>query len=54
MKKYTIPKNLLSKGVSNAKTKKNNLKTFILYLAPYNQNDKKIYYSPHNDCPNWG
>lgn len=46
MKKYTIPKNLLSKGVTNAKTKKNNLKTFILYLAPYNQNDKKI-----NICP---
>ena len=46
MKKYTIPKNLLSKGITNAKTKKNSLKTFILYLAPYNQNDKKI-----NICP---
>ena len=46
MKKYTIPKNLLSKGFTNAKTKKNNLKTFILYLAPYNQNEKKI-----NLCP---
>lgn len=46
MKKYTIPKNLLSKGITNAKTKKNNLKTFILYLAPYNQNAKKI-----NICP---
>jgi hypothetical protein len=46
MKKYTIPKNLLSKGITNAKTKKNNLKTFILYLAPYNQNAKKI-----NLCP---
>lgn len=44
--KYTIPKNLLSKGFTNAKTKKNNLKTFILYLAPYNQNDKGI-----NICP---
>jgi hypothetical protein len=44
--KYTIPKNLLSKGFTNAKTKKNNLKTFILYLAPYNQNAKKI-----NICP---
>ena len=46
MKNYTIPKNLLSKGITNAKTKKNNLKTFILYLAPYNQNAKKI-----NLCP---
>jgi len=46
MKKYTIPKNLLSKGVTNAKTKKNSLKTFILYLAPYKQNDKQI-----NICP---
>jgi hypothetical protein len=44
--KYTIPKNLLSKGFTNAKTKKNNLKTFILYLSPYNQNAKKI-----NICP---
>jgi len=43
---YTIPKKLLSNGFSNAKTKKNNLKTFILYLAPYNQNSKKI-----NICP---
>ena len=46
MKKYTIPKNLLSKGDTNAKTKKNNIKTFILYLAPYKQNDKGI-----NICP---
>ena len=46
MKNYTIPKNLLSKGITNAKTKKNSLKTFILYLAPYNQNAKKI-----NICP---
>ena len=44
--KYTIPKNLLSKGVTNAKTAKNNLKTFILYLAPHKQNDKGI-----NICP---
>ena len=44
--KYTIPKNLLSKGITNAKTKKNNLKTFILYLAPHKQNDKAI-----NICP---
>ena len=46
MKKYTIPKNLLSKGDTNAKTKKNNIKTFILYLAPYKQNDKGV-----NICP---
>ena len=43
---YTIPKKLLSDGFSNAKTKKNNLKTFILYLSPYNQNSKGI-----NICP---
>ena len=46
MKNYTIPENLLSKGTTNAKTAKNSLKTFILYLAPYNQNSKKI-----NICP---
>ena len=46
MKKYTIPKNLLSKGATNAKTKKNTLKTFILYLAPHKQNAKAI-----NICP---
>jgi hypothetical protein len=46
MKKYTIPKNLLSKGNTNAKTAKNSLKTFILYLAPHKQNDKNI-----NICP---
>ena len=43
---YTIPKKLLSNGNSNAKTAKNSLKTFILYLSPYNQNSKKI-----NICP---
>jgi len=43
---YTIPKNLLSKGTSNTKTAKNSLKTYILYLAPYNQNSKGI-----NICP---
>ncbi len=46
MKNYTTPKNLLSKGSTNAKTAKNELSTFILYLAPYNQNSKKI-----NICP---
>ena len=39
---YTIPKNLLSKGSSNAKTAKNAQTTYILYLAPYTQNSKKI------------
>lgn len=43
---YTIPKKLLSPGATNAKTAKNEIKTFILYLAPYNQNSKKI-----NICP---
>lgn len=38
--------NLLSKGTSNAKTAKNSLKTFILYLSPYNLNSKGI-----NICP---
>jgi len=40
------PKTLLSTGISNAKTAKNSLDTFILYLAPYNQNSKNI-----NICP---
>jgi len=39
---YTIPKKLLSNGNTNAKTTKNELKTFILYLSPYNQNSKGI------------
>jgi hypothetical protein len=43
---YTRPKNLLSKGTTNTKTAKNSLKTYILYLAPYNQNSKGI-----NICP---
>tara|TARA_R100000773_G_C4218682_1_gene117171 strand:- start:210 stop:953 length:744 start_codon:yes stop_codon:yes gene_type:complete len=45
--KKEVPKVLLSTGISNAKTVKNNLKTFILYLAPYNQNSKNF-----NLCPN--
>jgi len=40
------PKVLLSTGISNTKTAKNSLKTFILYLSPYNQNSKGI-----NICP---
>ena len=43
---YKIPKNLLSKGTTNAKTSKNEQDTYILYLAPYNQNSKNI-----NICP---
>ena len=43
---YTIPKNLLSKGITNAKTVKNDIKTFILYLAPHKQNAKGV-----NICP---
>lgn len=34
MQSYKAVKNLLSKGSSNAKTSKNEVKTFILYLAP--------------------
>jgi hypothetical protein len=41
-----MPARLLSAGISNAKTKKNELKTFILYLAPYTQNYKGV-----NICP---
>lgn len=43
--KYNINK-LLSEGTTNAKTKKNGYKTFILYLAPHIQNSKGI-----NICP---
>lgn len=39
-------KTLLSKGTTNAKTSKNDLKTFILYLSPGEQNGKGI-----NLCP---
>lgn len=42
MKQYKEVKNLLSKGSSNTKTAKNDIKTFILYLAPHNLNDKGI------------
>lgn len=37
---------LLSDGSTNAKTSKNEIKTFILYIAPFNQNNKGI-----NLCP---
>ena len=43
---YTIPKNLLSKGITNAKTAKNDIETFILYLAPHKQNDKGVDICP--------
>jgi len=43
---YNIPKNLLSKGITNSKTAKNSLESYILYLAPARQNSKKI-----NICP---
>ena len=38
---------LLSKGNTNAKTEKNNVETFIMYMSPFNQNSKNI-----NICPN--
>lgn len=40
-------KNLLSSGLSNYKLSKNELESYILYLAPYTQNSKGI-----NICPN--
>ena len=40
-------RSLLSEGSTNAKTAKNSLKSYILYLAPYNQNSKGT-----NICPN--
>ena len=46
MQNYKPVKNLLSKGSTNAKTAKNPQITYILYLAPYTQNSKKI-----NICP---
>lgn len=42
---YNVTK-LLSNGMTNAKTSKNEIKTFILYIAPFNQNNKGI-----NLCP---
>lgn len=46
MKNYKIPARLLSAGHTNSKTAKNELKTFILYLAPYTQNAAGV-----NICP---
>ena len=42
---YKAVKNLLSEGSTNSKTAKNNLKTFILYLAPSD------IIGTHNLCP---
>jgi hypothetical protein len=44
--KIKIVKKLLSEGSTNAKTAKNELKSYILYLAPYNLNSFGI-----NLCP---
>lgn len=43
---YKQPKKLLSAGMTNSKTAKNTLDTFILYLSPYTQNSFGI-----NICP---
>ena len=42
LKQYKPVKNLLSKGSTNSKTAKNSIKTFILYLAPHNLNNKGL------------
>jgi hypothetical protein len=44
-KKYNVTK-LLSNGLSNAKTAKNDIKSFIMYLSPSTQNEKGL-----NLCP---
>lgn len=46
MNNYKIPARLLSPGHTNAKTSKNEIKTFILYLAPHTQNSTGV-----NLCP---
>lgn len=43
----SMPKKLLSPGATNAKTAKNEIKTFILYLMPYNQNSEGKQLCPH-------
>ena len=47
IKQYKPVKNLLSKGTTNSKTAKNDIKTFILYLAPHNLNSKGITLCPN-------
>jgi len=46
LKKYQAKK-LLSNGSTNTKTAKNSINTFILYIAPANQNSKKRNLCPH-------
>lgn len=43
---YNYQKTLLSNGATNTKTAKNNIKTFILYIAPHNMNNRGV-----NLCP---
>lgn len=45
-KEIKAVKKLLSEGKSNAKTAKNDMKSFIMYLSPFNQNSFGI-----NICP---
>ena len=47
---YKAVKNLLSKGNTNAKTIKNALETFILYLAPYNLSGFNVCAFASNGC----
>jgi len=42
LKQYKQVKNLLSKGSTNTKTAKNDITTFILYLAPHNLNNRNL------------
>lgn len=41
-----LPKNLLSKGNTNAKLAKNEFETYVMYLSPYTLNSRKV-----NLCP---
>ena len=43
---YNYQKTLLSNGATNSKTAKNNIKTFILYIAPHTMNNRGV-----NLCP---
>ena len=47
-------KNLLSEGMTNTKTAKNKLKTFILYMSPYTQNSfgKNLCPKATTECAN--
>ena len=44
--KFNIGK-LLSDGATNSKTAKNDIKTFILYMAPASMNGKGLNLCPH-------